>query len=141
MRGGAEDPDAAAGVLDDGEDVQARSGQGAGFEEVACGQRVRLVVQEVGSGGALAFRCGWDAVLAEGLPDGGGGDLDVQGCELTVDWAVPPGAVLACQVKDQGADRADGGWASAPLRYAGRGVAPFEQVAVPAMDRVRVYEQ
>jgi hypothetical protein len=78
MRGSAEDPDAPAGVLDDGEDVRARSGQGAGFEEVACEQRVRLVVREVGPGGALAFRCGWDAVLAEDFPDGGGGDLDAR---------------------------------------------------------------
>lgn len=35
MRGGAEDPDATDGVLDDGEYLQPRSGQGDRFEEVA----------------------------------------------------------------------------------------------------------
>jgi hypothetical protein len=40
--GGAEDVDAAGGVLDDGEDVQPCSGQGPGFEEVGGEDRVCL---------------------------------------------------------------------------------------------------
>ena len=50
VRGGAEDSDAPGGVLDDGEDVQARAGQGAGFEEVAGEQRLGLAAQELGPG-------------------------------------------------------------------------------------------
>jgi hypothetical protein len=51
-------------------------GQGAGLEEIAGEQRVGLAVQEVGPGRALPFGRGWDAVLPEDLPHGGGGDLD-----------------------------------------------------------------
>src|ERR1700683_817845 len=40
--GGAQDPDAPAGVLDDRQDVQARAGQGDGLEEVAGEQSVGL---------------------------------------------------------------------------------------------------
>jgi hypothetical protein len=124
--GGAQDSDAPGGVLDDGEDVQVCPGQGAGLEEVAGEQGAGLAAQEVGPGGALAFRSRWDAVLLEDLPDGGRGDLDTQGGEFAVDASVPPGTVLPGEAQDQGADRADGGWSSAPLGRAGRGMAPFE---------------
>lgn len=67
MSGGAEDPDAPCRVLDDGEDVKTRPGQGSGLEEVAGEQRVGLAAQEVGPGRALPFGRGWDAVLAEDL--------------------------------------------------------------------------
>jgi hypothetical protein len=42
MSGGAEDADAAGGVLDGGEDDQPRSGQGVGVDEVGGEQGVRL---------------------------------------------------------------------------------------------------
>jgi hypothetical protein len=70
--GGAQDSDAAGGVLDDGEDVQVCAGEGAGFEEVAGEQGVGLAAQEVGPGCAATFGGGWDAVLFEDFPDGGG---------------------------------------------------------------------
>lgn len=120
----AQDPDAPRGVLDDGEDVQARPGQGAGLEEIAGEQCGCLVAEEVGSGRALPFRCGWDAVLAEDLPDGRSGDLDAEGRELAVDSAIPSRAVLAGQAQDEGANRADGGRAPATLaRRSQHGVA------------------
>ena len=42
MGGGTENADPAGGVFDDGEDVQPRSGQGSGFEEVGGDDRVCL---------------------------------------------------------------------------------------------------
>lgn len=47
VRGGAEDPDAAGGVLDDRQDVLALAGQGDGLDEVAGQQRARLGMKEV----------------------------------------------------------------------------------------------
>jgi hypothetical protein len=90
-------------------------GQGAGLEEVAGEQGVGLAAQEVGPGCVLALGCGWDAVLAQDLPDGGGGDLDAEGGEFAVDAAVAPRGVLSGQAQDQGADRADRGRAPAAL--------------------------
>jgi hypothetical protein len=77
----------------------------------------------------------------EDLPHCGGGDLDPQGRELAMDAPIPPRGVLTGEAQDQGADRADGGRASTPSWYAGRGVLPFEQVAVPAQDRVGAYQE
>jgi hypothetical protein len=62
--GCAQDPDASSGMLDDPEVEQARAGQGAGLEESAGEQCVRLA-PEVGSGRVLRFGCVRDAVLAE----------------------------------------------------------------------------
>jgi hypothetical protein len=90
VRGYAQDPDAPGGVLDDGKDVQACPGQGAGLEEVAREQCVGLAAKEVGPRRAVSFRRGRGAVLAEDLPDGGCGDLDAEGREFTVDPAIPP---------------------------------------------------
>jgi hypothetical protein len=90
MCGGAQDLDASCGVLDDREDVQARAGQGAGLEEIAGEQCVGLAAEEVGPGRVLSFGCGRDAVRAEDLPDGGGGDLDAESREFAVDPAISP---------------------------------------------------
>lgn len=80
----------------------------------------------VGPGRALPFGRGWDAVLAEDLPYGGGGDLDAECRELAVDSAVAPRGILARQTQHQGANRTDGGRAPATLRCAGRGVGSLE---------------
>ena len=74
--GGAEDADVAGGVLDDGENVESRSGQGAGFEEVGGQQGVGLVAQEAGPGEVVPVGRRSDAVGFEDLPDGGGCDRD-----------------------------------------------------------------
>ena len=95
MCGRAEDADAAGGVLDDGEDVQPRSGQGAGFEEVGGEEGVRLAAQEGGPGEVVAVGRGRDAVGCEDFPDGGGGDLDDEGGEFAVDSSVAPAGVVA----------------------------------------------
>ncbi|MGA6152087.1 hypothetical protein ACPEIC_02010 [Stenotrophomonas sp. NPDC087984] len=84
-------------MLDDGEDVQARSGQRADFEEIAGEKGLGLAAEEVGRGGVLPFGCGWDAVLAEDLPDGGGGDLDPQRGEFAVDPAISPRGIFPGQ--------------------------------------------
>ncbi len=104
MRGDTEDPDATGGVLDDGEDIQARPCQRSDFEEIAGEKGLDLAAQEVGPGGALPFGCGWDAVLAEYPPDRGGGDLDPQRGELAVNPAIPPRGILPGQTQDHGAD-------------------------------------
>lgn len=111
--------------------------------DVLLGQLLEFLVPEVGGGRAFPLRGGWDAVLTEDLPDRGGGDLDAQRRELTVDPAIPPRAVFVGQAQDQDqdADRADSGRAAASPRYASRGMAPLEQVPVPAMDGVRAYQQ
>jgi hypothetical protein len=57
-------------MLNHREDAQARPGQGTGLEQTTGKQRLGLTAQEVSPRGALAFRRGWDAVLAEDLPDG-----------------------------------------------------------------------
>lgn len=62
-----------AGLLGDG----CGSG-GTDFKEVPGQQCLGLAAQEVDPGRVLPFGCGRDAVLAEDLPDGGGGDPDPQ---------------------------------------------------------------
>ncbi|WP_158853336.1 hypothetical protein [Saccharothrix deserti] len=76
MRGGAEDADPAAGVLDDGEHVQAGTAQGGGLEEVAGEQGVGLRAEEGRPDGSGALGCRVDPGVLEDLSDGGGGDLD-----------------------------------------------------------------
>jgi hypothetical protein len=93
--GCAEDADAAGGVLNDGEDVASRSGQGVGVEEVGGEQGVRLAAQEGGPGEVVAVGRGRDVVGFEDLPDGGGRDLDSQGGEFAVDSSVAPTGVVA----------------------------------------------
>jgi hypothetical protein len=78
VRGGAEDPDAPGGMLDDREDVLALTGQGDRLNEVAGQQGVGLGTQEVGPAGGTAVRGGVDALRLEDLPHGRGGDLDAE---------------------------------------------------------------
>jgi hypothetical protein len=80
-------------------------------------------------------------MVVQDLPDGGGGDLDAESREFAVDASVSPGRVLAGQAQDESADRADGARARAPPRRAGRGMAPLDQIAVPAQQRVRACQQ
>ena len=70
VRGRAEDAYAAGGVLNDGEDEQAGSGQGAGFEEVGREDCVCLAAEEGGPGLVLAMRRWFDVVGSEDFPDG-----------------------------------------------------------------------
>lgn len=68
MRRGSQDPDQAGRVLDHSENVQARSRQGAGLDEVAREDGLGLAAQERGPCGVRAIRCGIDAVLLENVP-------------------------------------------------------------------------
>ena len=132
--GCAEDADAAGGVLDDGEDDQPCSGQGAGVEEVGGEEGVGLAAQEGGPGEVVAVGRGLDAVGLEDLPDGGGCDRDGKCGEFAVDSAVAPAGVVACQAQDEGADAADGGWSAGLSGTKCSGVSAAQQVAVPAQD-------
>jgi hypothetical protein len=91
--GSAEDADAAGGVFDDGEEVQASPGQGTSLEEITREQRIRLAAQEVGPGGVLSLGRRGDAVSIENLPDRGGGDLDAKRGQFPVDAPVAPRGV------------------------------------------------
>ena len=124
-------------MLDDGEDVQARPGQGAGLEEITREQHIRLAAQEVGPGGVLSLGRGSDAASIKNLPDGGGGDLDPD----PVDAPVAPRGVLTCQAQDQGTDRTDGALAPSPPWSTGSGVTVLQEVAVPVQDGVRPDQQ
>jgi len=79
VRTGAEDPDPAAGVLDDREDVHPRAGERDRLDEVWRQQRLGLRPQELRPGGGSAVRCRVDPGLAQDLPDRGCGNLDAEG--------------------------------------------------------------
>jgi hypothetical protein len=64
-----------------------------------------------------------------------------RGCEFAVDSAVAPCGVLVGEAQDQHADGADCGRTPTSLGHAGHGVAPFEQVTVPAQERLRAYQE
>jgi hypothetical protein len=68
VRSGAEDPDTAAGVFDDREDVQPGAGERDRREEVRGQQRVGLRTQELCPGGSRAVRGGIDSGFAQGSP-------------------------------------------------------------------------
>jgi hypothetical protein len=101
VRGGAQDVDSPGGVLDDREYVQAGSGQGDGFDEVAGEEGVGWGAEEVGPGTGRALGRWVDPGLCEDLPDGGGGDLDPEDYAAAVNvieaerlWLGAPGAAL-----------------------------------------------
>jgi hypothetical protein len=130
--GGAKDADAAGGVLDDGEDVQPRSGQGLSFEEVRGEDCLCLATEEGGPGLTIALGRGLDPVALQDLPDRGRGDLDAQGGQFAVDSSVAPAGILLRQAQDEGIDAAHRGRPAGPFRAGCLGVVAAEQVAVPA---------
>jgi len=134
--GRAEDADAAGGVLDDCENVESRSGQGADFTEVGSEEGVCLAAQEGGPGQVIAVRRRLDAVDLEDLPDGGGGDLESQDGEFAVDSAVSPAGVVVRQAQDENSDAVDGGASAGSFGARCAGVAAAQQVTVPAQDGV-----
>jgi hypothetical protein len=95
--GRAEDAHTATGVLDDGEDVQPRSGQCPGVVEVGGEDGVCLAAQEGGLGEVVAVGRGWNAVGGEDLPDGGGGHVDCQGGEFAMNSPITPAGVVSGQ--------------------------------------------
>ena len=141
MRGGAKDPDAAGGVLDDRQDVLAPAGQGDRLDEVARQQRVGLRMKEVSPRGGAAIGCGVDLLSFEDLPYGGRGNLDAEGGEFPAHPAVAPRRVLPDKAQDQNTDRADGRWPPGSPRSAGAGVALLHQIALPSQRGVRADQQ
>ena len=139
--GGAEDADAASRVLDDSKDVLALTGQRNGLDEVAGQERVSLGAQEGGPTGGAPIGCGIDALGLEDLPHGRGGNLETQSGEFAVDAAIAPGRVLLSQTQRQSPDGTEGARASMALVPGDGRVASAEQVAVPAQDGVRPYQQ
>ncbi|HEX6401675.1 MAG TPA: hypothetical protein VF003_00685 [Pseudonocardiaceae bacterium] len=64
--------DAAGGMLDDEQDVQAVKQQGVDAEEVGGEDAVGLTSQELSPGGPVAVRCRVDAGSPEDRPHGAG---------------------------------------------------------------------
>jgi hypothetical protein len=107
VRGGAENTDAPASVVDGSEDVLALSGEGDGLDEVHRQDRLGLGAQEASPRDGRPLR-GWvNAIGLEDLPHGGGSDLDAGEDEFAVDAPVAPGGVLGCQAEDEAADRGE----------------------------------
>jgi hypothetical protein len=79
MRGGAEDPDPAAGMLDDCQYVQSGASERHRLDEVRRQQRVSLRAQELCQGRGSPIRCGIDPGHAKNLPHRRCGDLHAEG--------------------------------------------------------------
>jgi hypothetical protein len=124
------------GVLDDGEHVQARSGQRSGLEEVGGEDRVCLAAQEGGPGLMVALGYGLDSVALQDFPHGGGGDRDAESGQLAVDASVAPTGVLPRQAHDEGSDTANRRRPAGPFRAGRVGVVTAEQVAVPTQNGI-----
>lgn len=90
VRGGAEDPDPAAGALDHREHIHACPGQGDRFQEVTRQQGVGLGAPEVRPRARSTPGCRIDPGFLEDLPDGGGCHPDAQNEEFAVDTAGIP---------------------------------------------------
>jgi hypothetical protein len=138
---GAQDPGATAGVLDDGEHVQSRPGQGDRLEEVAGQQGVGLGAQEVRPGAGAPFGRWADPGLLQDLPYRGGGHLHAQDEQFAVEAAVAPAGILPRQAQDQNADGVHRPRPSRTFGPAGGGVPTRDEVAVPAQYRVRAHQQ
>src|SRR4051812_34633509 len=131
MGGGAEDANSAGGgVLDDGQDVEADTGQRQRFEEVGGDDGLGLRAQQRRPGVAGALRCRVYASLFENLPDRRCGDLDTEEEQFAVDPAVPPRAVLPGQAQNQPADGGITAFATNHARIRRRVEATPDRVAI-----------
>jgi hypothetical protein len=90
MSGFAQDPDPAAGVLDDRKYEQMHACHGDCLEEIAGEQGAGLEAEEAGPSGGVAFGCWVDPGVVEDLPYGGGGSLNPGDKEFAVDAAIAP---------------------------------------------------
>src|SRR5258708_18522482 len=95
--GGFEDAYPAGAVLYDGKDVDLRSVEQAGGEEVQRQDPLRLGPQELGPARSLPAGRGIDAGVLEDLPDRGRRPGDAEPGQLAVDAAVTPPLVLPGQ--------------------------------------------
>ncbi len=93
VRGGAQDPDTSAGVLDDRQHVRAGPGQGDRFQDVSSRQGIGLGAPEVGSGAAGPFGRRVDSGrLSQELPERPGRGASAIPCR-----DAPPSAVCAAR--------------------------------------------
>ena len=141
MRGGAQDPDSSAGVLDHREHVQSRPGQGDRLEEIAGQQHLSLGAQEIGPVSGAALGCRVDPGLAQDLPDGGRGDLHPEHQQFAVHPAISPAGILADQAEHQDADRAHGPRQAGMPGPGPAGVSAPHRIAVPAEYGIRAHQQ
>ena len=92
--GGSEDAYPAGAVLNHGKDVDLRSVEQVGGEEVQRQDPLRLGPQELGPARSLPAGRGIDAGVLEDLPDRGRRHGDAEPGQLAVDAAVTPRLVL-----------------------------------------------
>jgi hypothetical protein len=117
------------------------AGQGVGFKEVAGQQGVGLGTEELGPGGGGAFGGRVDAGLGEHFPDRRGRDGDTQYEQFAVNSPIPPVRILVGQAQHERSDRAHRRWSAWALGPGPGGAAASEEVAVPAQDGLRQYQQ
>ena len=110
--GCAEDANAAGGVVDDCQGVEALSGQGDGFEEVARQDRLGLIAEEGGPGGGGSEWCGVDPGVFQDLPDGGRRYFDAECGQFAVDAPVAPSWVFVGQALHESSDRGECPWSA-----------------------------
>jgi hypothetical protein len=105
VRGCAEDLDAAAGMLDHGEDVHPGTSERDGLDEVRRQQRLGLRTKKLrpGRGGAVWSRI--DPRLAPHLPDRRRGNPHPEGQQLAAHSPISPRRVLRHQTQHQRAKR------------------------------------
>jgi len=137
-RGGhIEDPDAAGGVLDHGQDIGGGAVEQVDGEEVGGQHRLSLGVQELRPGWPGASGCWWDPGVGQDLPHGRGRHPDAESGEFAVDAPVAPARVLPGQSNDQRSDVVVGGWSARPLVPRFAGPASAEDVTPPAQHGLR----
>ena len=134
VRRGAQEVDAAGGVLGDEQHVEPVQQHRVDAEEVGGEDAVCLGGEDLSPGGAAAARCGVDAGSLQDRAHGAGRKLVAEPGEFAVDPPVAPGWVLRGQAQDQ---RAQLGCCGVAFGAAVSGLSPASdhQVSVPPHDR------
>ena len=98
------DVDASGVEFDEEQDVNPAEGDGVDTEEVGGDHGVGLAVNELAPGRSGPIRYRLAAVVAEGFPYGGGGDVVSEAAEFAVDASVAPGRVFGVQAEHEAAE-------------------------------------
>src|SRR5437764_3425695 len=107
VRGGTENADPPARVVDGSEDVLAPPGKGDGLDEVHRQDRLGLGSEEVSPPDRRPLRGRIDTTGLEDLPHSGGSNLDTEQGEFAVDAPVAPGGILGRQTENEATDRGE----------------------------------
>ena len=127
---------AAGGVLDDDQGVDAPQEHSVDMDEIGREDAAGLRGEELLPSRASAAGCGADPGIMQDLPHGGGGDRVAEFDELALHAPVPPRRIVRGDAEDE---LADGGCRGRPSGTAPAGVVPFagDQAPVPGEQRRR----